>query len=220
MFPEQLGQMRYHRSIHFSQQHSCHASNDSLSVCCGKGGAKVLVRRCWRGIPQVKLLCAALLTDLCQEDTHIPQVVSSGAIAVFLHLDRHIIILSSSPEARHLFFLVRHGISELKSPCAAALSRLEAHVDFKETLRKERQIQQRITNTVDMLDRDHQTKLTPLMEEAIRMIPRSFFAPPTKARRSSLSSEKRPSDHASMVLSVDRKRMPCLVKPSRCQTCH
>ena len=59
-------------------------------MCMHVGGIKVLVRRCWRGIPQVKLLCAELLTDLCLDDTHVQQVVSSGAIAVFLHLDRQV----------------------------------------------------------------------------------------------------------------------------------
>lgn len=79
-------------------------------------------------------------------------------------------------------YLVRHGITEPKSPCASALNRLASHPDFKDVLERERKIQKRITETLDMLERDHQLKLTPLMEEAIRMVPRSIFAPQAKAR--------------------------------------
>ena len=77
-------------------------------------------------------------------------------------------------------FLVRHGISELKTPCATALSKLEIHDEYKDTLRRERHIQQRITETLDQLVRDHHIKLTPIMEEAVRMIPRSIFVTPQK----------------------------------------
>ena len=80
-----------------------------------------------------------------------------------------------------MLFPVRHGITEPKSQCAAALNRLEHHPDFKGVVEMERRIQDRISETIDMLDRDHNFKLTPYMEEAIRMVPRSIFAPQAKA---------------------------------------
>lgn len=139
-----------------------------------------MVRKCWRGKQQVQLLCAGLLKDLCEEEAHVRQVVSSGAIAVFLHLDRQIQAALPESEAQQFSFLVRHGISEPKAQCAAALNRLEAHTAYRDIVQKERRIQDRISLTLDMLERDHQLKLTPLMEEAIRMVPRSFFAPQAK----------------------------------------
>lgn len=58
------------------------------------GGAKILVQRCWRGVSQVKVLCASLLADLCLNQTHMEQVVASGGICVLLHLERQAVFLS------------------------------------------------------------------------------------------------------------------------------
>eukprot|EP00210_Caulerpa_lentillifera_P003269 g3120.t1 len=115
-------------------------------VSCG--GARVLVNRCWRGVPQVKVLCASLLADLCLDEAHLEQF--------------------------------RHGIQELRNPCGNALSILEANSKTSDKVLNERRIQAELTTTLGKLEDDLSINFSSSIEEAVRMVPRHFFAPSNK----------------------------------------
>eukprot|EP00210_Caulerpa_lentillifera_P007764 g7409.t1 len=129
------------------------------------GGARIIVERCWRGAPQVKVLCASLLADLCLDRVHMNQVVGSGGICF------------------------RHGIQEMRLPCGKALSRMEGNPVISDKLLIERRVHAQITAAIAMLERDQNLKLSPSVEEAIKTIPRYFFAPSQK-ERAALSGKK------------------------------
>jgi len=87
----------------------------------------------------------------------------------------------------------------MRLPCGTALSRMEATPRMSERLLSERRIHATLTATLAMLERDQQLKLSPSIEEAIKMIPRHFFAPNNK-ERAALSGKKITFENVSLEL--------------------